>query len=94
MPDHHSTDSPYASAPRSDDAWRVRLGESFLRQAMLAREWLMLAGYVRALRARGVDVAPLYDRARLDKPSAPTLDELDRQVEEALAREETSVSAS
>src|SRR5215217_1233365 len=94
MPDRQPIQSSSASTSESDVDWQAKVGESLLRQAMRDGEWLILAGYVRALRARGVDVQPLYDRARLGYPSAPTLDELDRKVDAALAREEASTPVS
>ena len=91
MPNHQSTHSRLPSASPADELRKLRIGEGFLRRAMQAQEWLMLAGYVRALRADGVDVVPVYERVRIEHPAPPTLDELDRQVDEALAREETPV---
>ena len=47
---------------------------------------LMLAGYVMSLRKKGMDVGPVYDRAREEFPEIPTLAELDAKIAAARAR--------
>ena len=57
-------------------------GSGLLQAAMRDNDQLLLAGYVKALRAKGVPEAELaaeYERLRQQFPDVPSLEELDAQ---------------
>lgn len=70
----------------ANDPELVPVAEAVLRRSMQREDTLMLAGYVTSLRKLGMDVGPVYERAREEFPEMPTLAELDEKIAAARAR--------
>ena len=71
----------------ANDPRQASMAETLLWRAMQRHDLRMLATYVAFLMEKGVDLEPMYDRARQEFPETPTLSDLQEKIATAHARQ-------